>query len=277
VSAGNPLYAIELLKTLFARGLLAVEPATGAWVVGSTDDGGTAAPLFAPTVHEAIAERIEGLPEELYAVLATIAVSGRGCASGVVSHVLGISRLRAAALGDALIDRHLVIEENALYRCAHPILADVVRSRLGTSRRREIHRALALSLELLLSSSGSSDEEMGEIAHHAEQAGDRFMAYRYALLAADACSRRCAFEDALAWLDLATSCAESVEECDVARRQAAVAVEAAGWREAPPVAARSGPLAARVDLADLDLPAPRFIDRATRSGYGPSRVRGGAT
>jgi DNA-binding SARP family transcriptional activator len=254
VTAGNAFYVIELLRTLFARRLLAVHPETGAWIVGSADNGGTTAPLFAQTVHDAIAERVEGLPEELHAVLATIAVAGRGCTPDIVSRMHGISRLHAAALGEALIERHLVVDENGRYRCAHPILADVVRSRLSASLRRETHRALAVSLELLLSSSGWSDGEMGEIARHAEQAGDCGMAYRYALLSADACSRRSAFEEALSWLDLAASCAETTDESQIVGRHSARVLEEAGWREAPAVRPARGTLVTRVDLADLDLP-----------------------
>ena len=254
VTAGNPFYVIELLKTLFARRLLAVDPATGAWTVGSADRDGKTPPLFARTVQDAIAERVEALPEELYAVLATIAVGGRGCTPDIVSHMHGISRLRAAALGDALIERHLVVDDNGEYRCAHPILADVVRSRLSASLRRETHRALALSLEILIGASGSSDAVMGEIARHAEQAGDRGMAYRYALLAADACSRRSAFEEAISWLDLAASCAKTGEEGQIVGRHTARVLEEAGWREVPTVRSLSGPPAARIDFADLDLP-----------------------
>ena len=42
-----------------------------------------------------------------------------------------------------------------------------------------------------------SDFEVAEIARHADQAGDQALAYRYALLAADAAVRRCAYDEAL--------------------------------------------------------------------------------
>ena len=254
VTGGNPFYVIELLKTLFARRVLTVDQASGAWLVSSPTSRDATASLIAPNVHDAIAERVDGLPEELHVVLATIAVAGRRCPPDVVSHMHGISRLRAAALGDALVERHLVVEENGGYRCAHAVLADVVRARLGPAHLRETHRALALALEVLLSSSASSDETVGDIARHAEQGGDRAMAYRYALLAADACGRRSAFEEAFAWLDLATTCAKTAEETQIVGRHAARILAEAGWREAPRVDCLSGHAAARVDLADLDLP-----------------------
>src|SRR5918993_4306204 len=106
-------------------------------------------------------------------------------------------------LGDALVERHLVVEEDGVYRCAHPTIAAVVRARMTTSRRREVHRALAHAFELLLPAGARSDLEVAEIARHADQAGDRELAYRYGLLAADAAVTRCAFDEALSGGDLA--------------------------------------------------------------------------
>src|SRR5688500_16756132 len=171
VTAGNPFYVIELLKTLFAQDVLSIDPNTKSWIV-SPAAVGTDGFSYAPTVHEAIADRIECLPDELHAVLISVASAGRGCRAEVLSHLHGISRLHAAMLGDALVERHLVVEDDGGYRCAHPTIATVVRARLTTSRRREVNRALALTLELLLPTSARSDFEVAEIARHAEQAGE---------------------------------------------------------------------------------------------------------
>src|SRR5256886_13305705 len=54
-------------------------------------------------------------------LLATVAVSGRGSRTELLSHVHGMSRLRAAALADALVERRLLLEEQGVYRCAHQI------------------------------------------------------------------------------------------------------------------------------------------------------------
>jgi predicted ATPase len=253
VTAGNPFYVIELLKTLFAQDVLTVDPESKAWIVSPTAVNGEGF-SYAPTVHEAIADRIECLPDELHAVLISVAAAGRGCRTEVLSHLHGISRLHAAMLGDALVERHLAVEEDGVYRCAHPTLAAVVRARLTTSRRREVHRALALALELLLPSSARSEFEVAEIARHSEQAGDRAMAYRYALLAAEAAMKRGAFDDALSWLDLASVSAQSPAEVGTVDRKTARVLEQAGWREAPPVRARVSLATRRMEPADLDLP-----------------------
>lgn len=224
VTAGNPFYIIELLKTMFARGLLRVDPASGSWSVPASVLDGVSDAALSPSVHEAVAERIECLPDELRTILISIAVAGRGCRSEVLSHLHGISRLHAAARADSLVERHLVDDEDGLYRCAHPIIAHVVRGGLSASRRREVHRALALTLELLRGASTGSDDD-GEIARHAEQAGERAMAYRYALAASEGCARRCAYEDALSWLDLAAGAASNAAEASAVDRVTAQMLE----------------------------------------------------
>jgi len=254
VTAGNPFYVIELLKTLFAQGLLTIDAESGAWIVPQSALATTAMADVAPTVHDTVAERIECLPDMIHAVLISIAASGRGCRSNVLSHVHGISRLHAAMLGDALVERHLATEEEGVYRCAHPTIAHVVRARLSTSRRREVHRALALTLELLVSEGEGLANHVEEIATHADQAGDRPMTYKYALLASEAAIARAAFDEALAWLDLAAGSAGNAPESDVVNQVTARVLAQAGWHEAPAVRAPVSPASRRVLHQDLDLP-----------------------
>ena len=255
VTGGNPFYAIELLKTLFAQELLTMDPATRAWNVSAAAAGGMPTPAYSPTVHDAIADRIECLPDELHAVLITIASSGRGCRTDVLSHVHGISRLRAAMAGDALVERHLAAEQDGTYRCAHPTIAAVVRARLTTSRRREVHRALAQALELVLPAGEKVDgTQAAEIASQADHAGDRPMTYRYALLASEGARARCAYDEALSWLDLACSASGGAAEADEVDRRTARILELAGWLEAPAVRTRTTLTMRPVQQDDLDLP-----------------------
>jgi DNA-binding SARP family transcriptional activator len=253
VTTGFPFYVVELLKTLFAQGWLVVDPDTGEWIVRTQEPGDSAVLTLSPSAHEAIAERIECLPDEFRGVLMSIAVSARGCRADVLSHVHGISRLRAAVAGDALVERHLAVEEDGVYRCAHPVIARVVSDALGTSRRREMHRGIALALEAVAGDTGRV-VDTGEVARHAEQGGERAMTYRYATLAAEQCEERFAYEEALGWLDMAAAASGSVAETDAVNRMTARLLERAGWRETPRVEwadARVGRLVA----SDVDLPA----------------------
>ena len=134
--------------------------------------GGKEFPL-SRTVHDVIAERVDRLPEELGEILITVAVAGGpGCRPEVLSHVHGISRLHAAAVCDALAERRLLVEDAGAYRCLHPVIAHVVRDGLTPTRRREVHRALAASLEVV-TPAAEARSVAGEVARHAEQGGDR--------------------------------------------------------------------------------------------------------
>jgi DNA-binding SARP family transcriptional activator len=251
VTTGYPFYVVELLKTLFAQGWLTVDPATGEWIVSQQESTDTAALTLAPSVHEAIAERIQCLPDELSGVLISIAVSTRGCRADVLSHVHGISRLRAAAAGDALVERHLAVEEDGVYRCAHPVIARVVRDALGTSRRREVHRGLALALEV---AADGTVRDPGEVARHAEQGGERAMTYRYAMLAAAECEARFAFDEALGWLDMAATSCGSAADTDAVNVVTARVLDTAGSHESPRLE-RPRTQAGRLAASDFDLPA----------------------
>jgi predicted ATPase len=252
VTAGNPFYAIELLKTMFAQGLFAVDEDSGEWTaLSGAMTGGIEFPV-SRTVHDVIAERIERLPEQLNEVLITIAVAG-GCRTEVLSHVHGISRLHAAAVGDALADRRLVVEEGGVYRCAHPVIAHVVRDGLTATRRREVHRTLALALERLVIPDEGRDAAR-EIARHADRGGEPALAHRFALVASEGAVERYAFAEALSWLDLAASNARGPAEGSAVNRLTADVLEAAGWSEVPPLTKLGGPITRELEREDFDLP-----------------------
>ena len=252
VTGGNPFYVVELLKTLFAQGWLTADANSGEWRVGATPAGATDI-VMSLTVHDAIAERIESLPPDLHEILLTIAVAGVGCRASVLSHVHGISRLRAAALADELAERRLVQEEDGLYRCAHPVIARVVRDSLTTSRRRELHRAIAVTLDQL-ATEGVPTTPPGEVARHAELGGERGLAYRQALKASEAARQRYAYEEALAWLDLAAATASPGGESDTVNQLTAEVLGMAGLREIPSSVRRPDATQRDIERQDLDLP-----------------------
>ena len=225
VTAGNPFYLHELLKTLFAQDVLQEDPESRAWVLpaGAHSDGALEVPM-SRSVHDAIAERVERLPEAAHAVLVTVAVAEIGCDTELLSYVHGISRLHAASLGDALVGRRLLVEEEDAYRCAHPIIGRVVRDGLSPSRRREVHRSLALTLQTLMSVSGN-DSLAGVIARHAERGGERGLAYQAALTASRTAAERFTREEALSWLDRAAACARTAAEAAEVNRLTALLVD----------------------------------------------------
>ena len=253
VTDGNPFHVIEMLKTLFVQGMLTIEAPTGAWVVPPAASAADYRQLpMAETVRDAIAARVARLPYELRDLLATVAVSGRGSRTDLLSHVHGMSRIRAAALADALVERRLLLEEQGVYRCAHPVIAEVVRDLLTPARRRELHRALALSLVTITAAVGAG-ELAGDIARHAERSGEQALAYQYALRASEAATARYAFEEALSWLDLASGIAGEGPEADQVNRRTVEVLRLAGWSEPPPLAARRPASGGAIERRDLDL------------------------
>jgi len=252
ITSGNPFYVIELLKTMFSQGLLATEEQSGEWTVSAEALAVGHEILLSRTVQDVIAERVDRLPDELREVMITIAVSGSGSGPEVLSHVHGISRLHAAAVAEALVDRRLVTEESGVYRCTHPVVAHVVRDGLTAPRRQEVHRSLALSLELV-TGPAHTNAVAGEIARHADQGAEPALAYRFALLAREGAVQRYAYAEALSWLDLAASSARGGSETDTVNRLTAEVLELAGWSEAPALAPAGGPVTRELLGEDLDL------------------------
>jgi DNA-binding SARP family transcriptional activator len=254
ITGGNPFYIVELLKTMFAQGLFTVDETTGEWTLAPAAlEAGREFPL-ARSVQDLIAARVERLPADLAEVLLTLATAGgSGCRPEVLSHVHGISRLRAAALCDALVDRRLVTEDAGTYRAAHPVIGHVVRDGVSAPRRAEVHRMLAITLERLAAPE-SLRGVAGEIARHADRGGEPGLACRAALLASEAAMQRYAFAEALAWLDLAAGSARDPEQTAEVNRRTADVLEVAGWSEVPAAVSRAIPITREIVREDLDLP-----------------------
>ena len=258
VSDGNPFQVIEIAKMLFAEGLLGATPVSREWVLPAQRASGGFAQVEVPrTVRDAIAMRVTRLPDELRQILTSIAVAARPVEADILAHVHGTSRLRLAALGEALIDRHLVTEQDGGYRMAHPLLGQAVRSGLSAARRRELHRALSLALEASAVPSAVA-ARAGDIAWHAERSGEADRARHFALLASEAALASLAFEEALASLELARRVAPA-QAREIDERLAELA-RRAGWAAAPsaPFDTASHPICAD----DMDL---RLEGAATRS------------
>jgi DNA-binding SARP family transcriptional activator len=267
LTGGNVLYVIELLKTLFARGWLAVDSTTDEWMTtGAGSDVLESGEMF-PSVRDGIAERLATLPDEEHAALVTVAASGRGCGASLLSYVHGISRLRAAHICDALVEHHLVAEADETYCCANELIASVVLGSVGPSRRREVHRMIALALTDAAASVGRAVDP-GAIARYAAAGGEAAMAHRHALLASEQCAAQGASDDALAWLELAASCAATPTETRAAN-EATAALLYGGVRPSatngPPARRPGSPSIGREDVDLMGTPEP-LADVLGRAG-----------
>jgi hypothetical protein len=133
------------------------------------------------------------------------------------------------------------------------VIAHVVRDGLTPTRRREVHRALAESLETVMTTADARSMA-GDMARHAEQGGDPGLAYRSALLASEAALQRFAFAEALSWLDLASAVAENRSQSEEVDRRTATLLETAGWTEVPAGGRIRPPVTREIVGEDLDLP-----------------------
>ncbi|HEX6090966.1 MAG TPA: AAA family ATPase [Gemmatimonadales bacterium] len=249
VSDGNPFQVIEIAKMLFAEGLLAVTPVSREWVIPAEADAQSFSRIEIPrSVRDALSARIARLPYELRDLLASIAAAGRPVRTEVLSRVHGFSRLRVAALADALVERHLVDEEEGSYRMAHPLIGEFVRSDLTTARRGELHHALSLALEEA-SRPERLKEQAGEIAWHAERGGDDERAFRFALMAAENARERLGFDEALAWLQLANRAMPASRT--ILDEHLAALAQQAGWETIPDLS--GDPDQAALRNTDIDL------------------------
>jgi hypothetical protein len=170
----------------------------------------------------------------------------------LAAKVHDLSRVRAAGMLDALAKRELVVEEDGQFRCAHRVIQDVVRHDLTPATRLELHRSLALALETHTPGDAKGDAA-GRSASHADQGGEPALAHRYALKASEAAATRYAFEEALAWLELAAATARQGEEREEVNRRAAQLLQTTGWDHPPGPVKRPGTPAWGIRREDLDL------------------------
>ena len=171
--------------------------------------------------------------------LITIAVGGAGCRPDVLSHVHGISRLHAAALGDALVDRHLVVESGGAYRCIHPVIAHLVRDALTASRRQEVTPVLALASEVVLPAGGGCRSRSGSSPGTPSGAASAELAYRLRADRRGTRGRRATPTRRRSAGSISpSSSARTAEQSQAVDRLTADVVETAGWSEAPPARRR---------------------------------------
>jgi hypothetical protein len=126
VSGGNPLYAIELARTL------------------ATDEAGRRSPGdvgLPDSLQGAIAQRLDAAPAELLPLLEAVSALGSapvGALEAVLAHA-DVPSLRALAEQP----QRLVVEESLQVRFVHPLLASAVYGRLSALDRRSLHARLA--------------------------------------------------------------------------------------------------------------------------------------
>ena len=160
-SAGNPLFAIEITRAL-----------------------GDGTESLAESLDGLIADRLARLDEGARDLVSWAAAVGRTFGPEVLASVTGLA---ASALLSALeaLERHGILRASPSgegYDFVHDLIRAGAYRRLSAPRRRLVHMEIARSL----AARAAGDESLaGDVAHHAALGGDRDLAARSSLEAAE--------------------------------------------------------------------------------------------
>jgi tetratricopeptide (TPR) repeat protein len=186
LTAGNPLFAQELVRLLDAQG----------WP-GTVDPDEP--PPVPETVRGVLVRRLHRLSEEARAVLETAAVTGEEFGVGVLEEVTGIRPEHLLELLGEAVGAQLLSESGvATYGFAHPLVRATLYDRLGVARRVRLHERVGVALEALRER--GHDVDAVSLARHfseAAAAGSAAKAAAYCLEAARWAMSRCAYESAV--------------------------------------------------------------------------------
>jgi predicted ATPase/DNA-binding SARP family transcriptional activator len=216
---GHPLFLVELLRDLVARGDL-VHDAHGRWVEKAGVDWQT----LPARVEGAIGERIGRLDVALQEALAIAAVEGETFTAEVIAQVQAASeRAVVRRLSHELHKQHHLVtplgirqvgsRRLSLYRFRHNLFQKYVYGRLDPAERAYLHEDVGTVLETLYA--GQTADIIGQLARHFQAAGQPLRAIRYLRQAGDKAMRLSAYPEAVILLsqslDLLKTAANSPE------------------------------------------------------------------
>ena len=204
-TAGNPLFTVELPRTLQERGSL-VPDATGHWVEGLAPDW----ERLPARVEAVIAERIGRLPGPCQEVLSAASVEGVEFSAEVAARVLGMERTAVVRqLGGPICQQHRLAHPAGVswlssggrlsrYRFRHHLFQRYLYRRLDEAQRASLHEAIGGALEAL---HGEGEGEVApQRAWHFERAGLARRAATYLLLSGQRAARLSAHDEAVGLL-----------------------------------------------------------------------------
>ncbi len=215
-TGGHPLFTVELLRAMQARGDL-IRDSTGCWVEGPVLDW----ERLPARVEGVIEERIGRLEPELREILSVASVEGEDFTLQVVAHVQKMEEdLLLHRLAQDLETRHRLVREQgeipsgsgrlSRYKFDHVLVQNYLYQHLGRGERRLLHAQVAAALEQLYA--GYLDELAVQLAHHFHTAGDDGRAFQYFTRAAENAARMYANAEAITHYTRGLEIAERVAQ-----------------------------------------------------------------
>jgi tetratricopeptide (TPR) repeat protein len=214
---GVPFFLEELVKALQETG--SIEQHEGQWRL-------TAQAKETPVpdrVEEVLMARIDRLPEGAKSVLQMGAVIGREVSGELLRGIAGLpeweltTHLAALTKAELLYARGLPPQRIYLFK--HALTQEVAYRSLLTSRRRDLHYRVAVTLETLFSD--RLEEYYGQLAHHYYEAAQKdglAKAVNYAVQAGQRHMALPAYAEAVRFYDMALQALERQEHVDAAQR-----------------------------------------------------------
>ena len=225
-TSGNPLFTIELLRSLQDRGDL-IRDEAGRWTEGNT----LSWDKLPVRVEAVIAERMGGLPQELRRVLEVASVEGEEFTAEVVADVLDVDEgLLVRQLSEQLDRTHRLVtavqsrrldgQRISRYRFQHHLFQTYLYGSLDDVERVYLHEAVGQTLERYFQ---AQPEEMDvlavQLARHFQEAGMLKKAIGYLQIAGKRAERLSASEEAIAQfrhaLDLCLRLPDQLERAQI--------------------------------------------------------------
>lgn len=258
-TAGNPLYAAQLVRHLWESELLSVA-ADEIRFAGEISDG-----ALPQTLLEVVWNRVSALGPPAVEVLRSAAVLGAQFADDVL---VGMTELEDEEVVDALdlaMGAGLLGETGNLEhprRFTHSLVQHALYSELSSGERRRLHRRAAHVLERV---QAPGPDVVVALARHTTLAGDLVAAQRWAVEAATHASAHLAPAEAASWYERALAVADQRRASDAERAELMVLLGEAQHRAGDPrthvTLLEAAELARRIGAPDVLVRAALANDR----------------
>ncbi len=268
---GNAFFVVEFLRSLIQQGVIEENTNTGYRLTVNAVDLAGGQLSIPPSVRAMIRNRLQPLTEVQREVLDVLSVAGRETDLDVVLDVLDINEDDALDAIDVLVESGLGTERRMsgqlMVDFTHRKVGDVAYRDLDPGWRADLHRRLAVALELQHADNPVISEAIGD---HYLKAGESGKAYRYMARTARRLWRSSLAVEAWEISERAIGLSESASgdlpehEYDQARLallevRAYVTYNRGAWTQAENVLASLQSVAQR--LGESDLAAEAMLDR----------------
>ncbi len=205
-TGGNPLFTIEMLRALQARGSL-VWDADGRWIV----DGDLEWELLPARVEAVIAERLNRLSLQARRTLGVASVAGETFAAEIVAQAQKIDPAEVfRRLDESLSEPHRLVQRHRVERLAndgsrvshyhfrHTLFQKFIYRQLGPAERVHLHQRVGSAIEAVYAGEPERlASQAPQLAYHFQEAGAVEQAIRYRQQAGERAVRLSASEDAI--------------------------------------------------------------------------------